>query len=225
MTLRGSVGVGLVMGLAAIGNAAGQELKVPGQFDAIDREQPLTSLKPEAVLGKLDLNRPGLEAVRAAADKGDRKGALAALLAYYRAKFPLESYEEGRGGGRRGGGNPIERADKICAHIFQWGPYEEANYGPEMDWAWDPGGDIEWVASIYRFSWARTLASAYRQTGDDRGPDHGLDRQASAREEGYDPPGLYPLAGLPLAGHPDGEPGFRPVRVVRGAGARAVVHT
>ena len=47
---------------------------------------------------------------------------------------------------------------------FEWGPYEPADYGEDIDWAWDPRGDIEWVAAMYRFHWAIPLASAYDST-------------------------------------------------------------
>jgi hypothetical protein len=49
----------------------------------------LRSLPAEEVIEKLDLTRPGLAAARRARDAGDRSGALRALLAYYRNKFPL----------------------------------------------------------------------------------------------------------------------------------------
>ena len=52
-------------------------------------------------------------------------------------------------------------ADRIVDHVFQWGPYEPADYGPQIDWEWDPRGDIEWVAAVYRFYWAPPLADAY----------------------------------------------------------------
>ena len=47
----------------------------------------LQSLPPGEVLTKLDLDRPGLESVKAAAEKGDQARALAELLRYYRDKF------------------------------------------------------------------------------------------------------------------------------------------
>ncbi|RIK38796.1 MAG: hypothetical protein DCC55_19975 [Chloroflexi bacterium] len=66
----------------------------------------------------------------------------------------------------------LKVADAITQHIFQWGPYAPADYGPEIDWAWDPAGDIEWVAAIYRFYWARPLGLCRS--------DSRLDRQAPA---------------------------------------------
>ncbi|MBN2295139.1 MAG: alginate lyase family protein [Pirellulales bacterium] len=121
----------------------------------------LRSLNPDQVLDKLDLSRPGLEKVRQACQQGDRPAALKALLDYYHKKFPLPPAD-----------NKLPRslrnnADNVCKHIFQWGPYDSADYGKEVDWEWDPRGDIEWVAAMYRFYWARPLASAYRSTHDE----------------------------------------------------------
>ena len=122
--------------------------------------ESLRSLPPEQVLGKLDLTRPGLEKVRAAADAGDRQAALAALLEYYRRKFPLPEKKPPRAN--------LAKADGIVKHTFQWGPYEPFDYGPEVDWPADPRGDIEWVAVMYRFFWAPPLADAYAATRDDK---------------------------------------------------------
>ena len=131
----------------------------PAGADRIDHEMPLNSFDPERIFEKLDLTSDGLEAVKRAADSGDRLGALAALLDHYRAKYPLVE--------TRGKGDHTV-ADKICLRIFQWGPYEEAQYGEDMDWEWDPPGDIEWVCVLYRFYWAAPLANAYAATRDEK---------------------------------------------------------
>ncbi len=122
----------------------------------------LRSFDPSAILTVLKLDGPGLEAARERAARHDRPGALAALLAYYRAQHPLP---EKSGPASESG---LKKADDIVGRIFQWGPYEPAAYGPEMDWAWDPRGDIEWVAAVYRFYWARELVEAYRATRDEK---------------------------------------------------------
>ena len=132
----------------------------PVRVDAVDRDQELQSLAPRDVLRLLDLDLPGLEAAKSAADGDDQPAAFAALLAHYRAKFPLPPPS----------GTDVaslEKADKICRRTFQFGPYEEAVYGEDMDWEWDPRGDIEWVAVMYRFYWAEALAQAYEQTRDE----------------------------------------------------------
>ncbi len=131
----------------------------PAGADQIDHEMPLTSFDPERILEKLDLTAAGLEAVKQAADAGDRMGALSALRDYYRAIFPLmEVVEEG----------DHTEADKICRRIIQWGPYDEAQYGDDFDWEWDPPGDIEWVCVVYRFYWAAPLVNAYASSRDEK---------------------------------------------------------
>lgn len=118
----------------------------------------LHSLPPIELLNKLNLDKPGLESVRRSAEKGDQDTAYRELLAYYRRVYPLADIPE----------NPSKKtfsvADDLVNHIFQWGPYEAFDYGDDIDWAIDPRGDIEWVASVYRFYWAIPLAEAYTVT-------------------------------------------------------------
>jgi len=125
------------------------------------RDVKLQSLRPTEVLGKLDLDRPGLEAVKAAVGQGDRSRALAELLRYYRGKYPPPAKSDAPR-------ETIEAADRVCRHIFQWGPYEPADYGTDIDWTINPADDIEWVAAVYRFYWADDLARAYAATRDDK---------------------------------------------------------
>ena len=126
--------------------------------DQIDHEMPLVSLKTEQLLEKLDLSL--VDGAQEAADRGDRTGVFAAFLAHYRNTYPLPAPTSSSGN--------FETADKICDHVIQWGPYEEADYGPEIDWEWDPRGDIEWVAAVYRFYWAAPLAQAFAATGNEK---------------------------------------------------------
>jgi len=125
-------------------------------------ENELYSLRPEEILTKMDLSRPGLEAAIQAKQANDRIGALKALLEYYRRKYPLPAAPE------RASQGVLARADQIINHTFQWGPYEPADYGEDINWAWDPRGDIEWVAAVYRFYWAPPLANAYQATRDEK---------------------------------------------------------
>ncbi|HOZ49123.1 MAG TPA: alginate lyase family protein [Candidatus Hydrogenedentes bacterium] len=126
---------------------------------AEEQDGGLKSLKPGELFDKLDLTRPGIEAVKERVDAGQREEALAALLAHYRAACPRDPIT---------GGGPFETADRTVHHVFQWGPYEPADYGQDIHWEWDPRGDIEWVAAVYRFYWAAPLADAYRATRDEK---------------------------------------------------------
>lgn len=123
----------------------------------MENQQTLCSMDPADVLSLLDLEQPGLETVAEAAGEHD---AFSALLQHYRARFPL-------GAPVACDADTIKTADNVCDHILQWGPYEAADYGPDPDWAWDPRGDIEWVAAVYRFYWAAPLAEAYAATRDE----------------------------------------------------------
>ena len=107
----------------------------------IDRDAKLESLRPEDLFSKLGLNGEGMERARRASDTGDRLGVLSELLNCYREKFALPEISNSVEG------KNFETADKVVDHVLQWGPYEEADYGPVMDWEWDPRGDIEWVAA------------------------------------------------------------------------------
>ena len=122
----------------------------------------LHGLPAGEVLTKLDLHRPGLETVKAAADRGNRTLALTELLRYYRGKYPSAPTPS------KESSQSFEAADRLCRHVFQWGPYKPADYGAGIDWTINPADDIEWVAAVYRFYWATDLASAYTATRDDK---------------------------------------------------------
>ncbi len=134
--------------------------------DATDRAPDLVSLSPLQVFDVLDLDRPGLEKVRAALQNSGRDAALAELLAYYRKKYPAPAALEPETA--ENGKKVLARADRLEIPEFQWGPYPAAAYPSPIDWAYDPAKDIEWVASVYRFSWAGVLVKAYQLTGDPR---------------------------------------------------------
>ena len=122
----------------------------------------LHSLNPVEVLSKLDLDRWGLENVKAAANNGSQEAAFEALLEYYRSRFPQSAPPA------RPNEANLRVADDVVNHIFQWGPYEPAQYGDDVRWDWDPRGDIEWVAAVYRFYWATQLSAAYNDTRDEK---------------------------------------------------------
>lgn len=150
-----------VVSLVGVGVASGAKTLVPyrERWDV-----KLVSLDPNAILEKIDLSASGLEAARAAAEKGDRAGALTALLTHYRKTYPLPAASA------KDRKRAFPEADDIVRHVFQWGPYEKADYGPNVNWEWDPRGDIEWVAAVYRFYWAGRLAEAYRATRNEAYP-------------------------------------------------------
>lgn len=129
--------------------------------------EELISFSPSNLFSVLDLDLPQLENVKKALQKKGYNAALTALLNYYRKCYPKPemikktSFNEWEL-------RTIERANNLVKHIFQWGPYAPANYGPDIDWSADPAGDIEWVAGVYRFAWANDLGNAYKLTGNDQ---------------------------------------------------------
>jgi len=134
---------------------------------AEDQSNDMSSLSPSDLFRVLDLSKPEMTDVQKALKRKGQDAALSALLTYYRTRYPKPSglsVPAGTGTERA----TFERADNLGKHIFQWGPYTPASYGPDIDWAADPAGDIEWVAAVYRFYWANDLANAYQATEDER---------------------------------------------------------
>lgn len=139
------------------------------------------SLPPSELLAKLNLDQPDLAVVKQATDRGDQTGAWQALLDYYRNRYPRPTDAEGVAVATPGTHlnakaalaqaevqKAIQTADDVVRHVLQWGPYPPADYGSVMNWEWDPAGDIEWVAAVYRFYWARPLVTAFAATGDEQ---------------------------------------------------------
>ncbi len=132
-----------------------------------EQDNKLVSLLPSALFSVLDLEPGELAEVRKALEKKGNNAALSALLKYYRNRYPIPEGLPGKSSSGRSVSS-TSRADDLCKHIFQWGPYPAAGYGTDIDWAADPAGDIEWVAAVYRFYWVNDLANAYKATGDER---------------------------------------------------------
>ncbi len=122
----------------------------------------LRSLKPAKLFSVLNLDYPGLEEVKRAVEAGDRGQALAALLAYYRRKYPLPDPPP------RLDAKTRQLADDAAQGIFQFLGYSPIKYEQPIDWEQDPHDDIEWVACVYRFQWARPLAAAFAATRDEK---------------------------------------------------------
>lgn len=143
------------------------DIRIFPEDNLLLRSEEIRSLSPQDIFDKLDLARPSMKEVKAAYDRGGFGEAVDALLDYYRRKFPLRSIEvpEELNTNQK---KTISEADDIVNHIFQWGPYESAEYGPEMDWAADPANDIEWVAAMHRFYWTADLVKAYRWSQDEK---------------------------------------------------------
>ncbi|MCK5861642.1 MAG: alginate lyase family protein [Candidatus Hydrogenedentes bacterium] len=122
----------------------------------------LHSIRPADVLSKLYIDYTGLDAMKEAINHGEHNTALGTLLTHYREKHPLEEMPNAVSE------TNLAVANNVVNHIFQWGPYEKAPYGEDIRWDWDPRGDIEWVAAMYRFHWAESLVQAFSETEDQK---------------------------------------------------------
>ena len=152
----------LVIALATVTTCWHPVAVAESRAAAEGHRERLVSLNPAEILTRLDLSRPGLEKAKSAEQRGDRLGALQALLEHYRQRFPLPPKAAPMARG------DLTRADQVVNHVFQWGPYEPADYGKDVNWELDPRGDIEWVAAVYRFYWAPPLAEAYAATREEK---------------------------------------------------------
>ncbi len=122
------------------------------------------------VFGMLDLDYPGLAAVKSLHSEGDDKAAAAALLEYYR--------------GRKGICTPDIRdvrkvtinkeeqkwADDGLEHTFfvHKGYQPSFNYGKDINWKYWPVQDNELRWQLHRHKWFTPMGKAYRVSGDEK---------------------------------------------------------
>ena len=180
---RGTVGHEMG-GDAMTAGGGSRGVTVPGLFEISGNpylgnlEFRGTPLRPEQLFEVLDLSRPGLEETAAAVRSGKMAEASAALLAYYRGRrepaWPGAS-PEAAGEGKRV--TPLtcseadrEVAEKALRHVFR--PYEaypERDYGPEINWDWDPYGNIQWPCGMHMmFCWDGAVTRCYSATGEEK---------------------------------------------------------
>ena len=159
-------------------------VEAPGQGNLKDntnrdnREEPLagwTSLEYEQEIKQLlerwDLDRPGMERVRAAQDNP----LLAAreLLAYYRGrdwvKHPVDRSDKNTMHGNIATERDMKIADNALQHIFVGQPaYPPFFCGEDIDWSSRPVKDNEWVWQLNRMTFWDALAKAYWHTGNEK---------------------------------------------------------
>jgi len=153
------------------------------------------SITPHEVFDHLDLDRPGLERVKSAVEKGNHALASSELLAYYRArtsvKFPLNTGKNAAGKSTRATARDLKVARNALNHILISQPsYPPHDYGKDIDWLAMVHPDVEWIAQLHRMYWWEPMGKAYLQSGD----------EAFAREWTFQildwkqkcPPGDYP---------------------------------
>lgn len=109
------------------------------------------------LFAELDLDRPGLEQVRAAVQAGDLQAAGASLCNYFRQRRePRHCY-----GRLPEGPVDLAAADQICRHIILGQPL-----GPEINWRANPIGYLEWMHAFNRHRFLTDLVHAYLATKD-----------------------------------------------------------
>lgn len=120
----------------------------------------------DRLFAALDLEQPGLAAVKTAVEAGERAAACAALYAYYEARPvpPWLSVEPG------GGAAAIESARAALDDTFTF--YGQTGRVPRtesggLDWEHrGPSGDLEWAWALNRQHHLRDFLAAFLETGD-----------------------------------------------------------
>ncbi|MCK4626869.1 MAG: heparinase II/III family protein, partial [Phycisphaerae bacterium] len=117
------------------------------------------------LLKRLDLDRPGLEKVKAAAD--DPAKAANELLAYYRARKSVKHFvnraDRAKSLGKYATGRDLRIADDALKHIFYG-----SDRGKDIDWTTNPSPNpgLIWTLNNMRF-WG-AMSKAYWHTGDEK---------------------------------------------------------
>ena len=123
------------------------------------------------LLSRLDLDAPGLEKVKAAAN--NPTAAATELLAHYRnrtsVKHPIARAPVGPSAENIATEKDIQAADDALKHIFVGQPAYPSHFcGDDIDWATNPYPDKEWVWQLNRMTFWEAMGRAYRQTGDEK---------------------------------------------------------
>lgn len=117
------------------------------------------------VFALLDLERPGLEEVKARCDKGQWEKASEALLEYYRNRQGIyipgeESWEASD--------KDFLWADDALRHTFHVLEDTVWNYGKDINWEYWPVKDIEMRVQLHRQGWWTSLGKVYCTTGKEK---------------------------------------------------------
>lgn len=124
----------------------------------------------EGLLADLDLDRPGLEQVKAAAARRDWPTARRELRGYFRQRRAPSYYARHEQPPTRSPNITTDaRAEQYLTHQMPIHSYQTPTYdlGRDFDWHILPTVDIEWPTALHRhFHWER-LAEAYGRTGNE----------------------------------------------------------
>ncbi|HOZ46340.1 MAG TPA: alginate lyase family protein [Candidatus Hydrogenedentes bacterium] len=169
----------MVAGILLVTHCLGVQASEAAELRSVEAVCAQYPERVEHLFDALNLDYPGLEAVKAAFEAGDEPAACTALLAYYEGAatagwLRIEAVAEGEG--------RVESADAILDGTFS--AYRLTARVPRradggLDWTYNgPDGDLEWGWGINRQFWVTTLFDTYRLTGN-RDYIRGLNRMLS----------------------------------------------
>jgi hypothetical protein len=148
-------------------------------------------LSDEELFAALDLDWPGLEAVRRLVGKGDLDKAREATLQFYRTRTrPRHTFPAQPSPAPDFDHSP---ADRICEHFIL-----EQQLGRDIDWRANPIGYLEWMHAFNRHFFLQILVEAYLATGE----------QKYARELDYLLATWIGVSPVPLSNNGGGDPAW-----------------
>ena len=118
----------------------------------------------EDVLGRLDLARPELAAVKTAMDAGDTQAAVAALLQHFRTRKTPKWYTETPAAPKPNPKATDPGGEKILRREYSF-VGKAATLTKDLNWNANPLKDPEWPIELNRHYTWRRLVDAYHRTG------------------------------------------------------------
>ena len=136
---------------------------------AISASAQAPELKPE-VFDLLDLERAGMEEVKALHQQGNDLEAANALLKYYRERTGIRTPEIDDPKKATITSEQQKWADEALEHTFfvHKGYQPSYNYGEDIDWRFWPIKDNELRWQLHRHKWFNPMGRAYRVSGDEK---------------------------------------------------------
>ena len=142
--------------------AAGKTAENPAAGPGMAEAHGKAGASAAEVFALLDLERPGLEEVKAACARGRWKKAAKALLKYYRTREGV--YIPGQEA-TEASETDLLWANDALRHTFHVLEEPVWNYGRDIDWEYWPVKDVEMRVQLHRQGWWTSLGKAWRTTG------------------------------------------------------------